>query len=135
MHVNRKREKGLVVVFSLGSSPNVDAENRAKRLQPNVNSPISVAGSGLVSVSVGFTKCQIKRISVSVQFSISKHKNENWNRPNEYNFLIFCFFVRGLNTEIRLWVIFFNFANVLRLIENWIIEEIENLKGYVSEWL
>ena len=28
---------GLVVVFSLGSSPTVDTENRAKRLQPNIN--------------------------------------------------------------------------------------------------
>ena len=29
----------LVVVFSLGSSPTVEMENRVKRLQPNVNSP------------------------------------------------------------------------------------------------
>ena len=28
---------GLVVVFSLGSSPTVDTANRAKRLQPNLN--------------------------------------------------------------------------------------------------
>ena len=30
----------LVVVFSLGSSPTVETENRVKRLQPNVNSPL-----------------------------------------------------------------------------------------------
>ena len=35
--------------------------------------------------------------------------------------------------EIRFWSIFFNFANVLRLIENWSIEKIEILKGSVSE--
>ena len=35
----------LVVVFSLGSSPTVDTENRAKRLQPNLNT--SGSGSGL----------------------------------------------------------------------------------------
>ena len=29
----------LVVVISLGSSPTVEMENRAKRLQPNVNRP------------------------------------------------------------------------------------------------
>ena len=29
----------LVVVFTLSSSPNVETENQAKRLQPNVNSP------------------------------------------------------------------------------------------------
>ena len=34
---------GLVVVFSLGSSPTVDTANRAKRLQPNINT----SGSGL----------------------------------------------------------------------------------------
>ena len=34
---------GLVVVFSLGSSPTVDTANRAKRLQPN----IKTSGSGL----------------------------------------------------------------------------------------
>ena len=34
---------GLVVVFSLGSSPTVDTANRAKRLQPNLNK----SGSGL----------------------------------------------------------------------------------------
>ena len=33
---------GLVVVLSLGSSPTVDAANRAKRLQPNLNT----SGSG-----------------------------------------------------------------------------------------
>ena len=33
---------GLVVVFSLDSSPTVDTENRAKRLQPNINT----SGSG-----------------------------------------------------------------------------------------
>ena len=46
LHVDRKRKEGLVVVFSLGSSPTVDTENQAKRLQPNMNSPISVSGSG-----------------------------------------------------------------------------------------
>ena len=35
---------GLVVVFSLGSSPTVDTANRAKRLQPNLNT--SGSGSG-----------------------------------------------------------------------------------------
>ena len=55
--VDRKQKGGLVVVFLLGSSPTVDTENRAKRLQPNINSPLLV--SGLVSVSMGFTKCQI----------------------------------------------------------------------------
>ena len=34
----------LVVVFSLGSSPTVDTENRVKKLQPNIN--ISASGSG-----------------------------------------------------------------------------------------
>ena len=38
-----KTEKGgclcLVVVFSLGSSPTIETENRAKRLKPNVNRP------------------------------------------------------------------------------------------------
>ena len=42
MLVDRKRKGGLVVVFSLGSSPTVDTENRAKRLQPNIN----MSGSG-----------------------------------------------------------------------------------------
>ena len=32
---------GLVVVFSLGSSPTVETENQAKRLQPNINGPRS----------------------------------------------------------------------------------------------
>ena len=30
---------GLIVVFSFGSSPTVESENRAKRLQPYVNNP------------------------------------------------------------------------------------------------
>jgi hypothetical protein len=30
----------LAVVFLLGSSPTVEMENRVKRLQPNVNSPL-----------------------------------------------------------------------------------------------
>ena len=46
LHVDRKRKEGLVVVFLLCSSPTVDVENRVKRLQPNVNSPNSVSGSG-----------------------------------------------------------------------------------------
>ena len=48
MLVDLKRKGGclrLVDVFSLGSSPTVEAENRAKRLQPKVNSvPLSING-------------------------------------------------------------------------------------------
>ena len=58
LHIDRKWREGLVAVFSLGSSPTVDTDNRATRLQPSVNSPISV--SGPVSVSMGFTKYKIK---------------------------------------------------------------------------
>jgi hypothetical protein len=36
---------GLVVVFLLGSSPTVETENRARRLQPNIN--MSGSGSGI----------------------------------------------------------------------------------------
>ena len=35
-------ERGAGCSFSLGTRPTVDMENRAKRPQPNVNSPISV---------------------------------------------------------------------------------------------
>ena len=37
-----------------------DTENRVKRLQPDVNSPLSVSSPGLVFRYNGFTKCQIK---------------------------------------------------------------------------
>ena len=48
----------LVVVFSLGSSPTVDPENRVKRLQPNIN----MSGSGFRFN--GITERQIKRQTV-----------------------------------------------------------------------
>ena len=60
----------LVVVISLGSSPTVEMENRAKRLQPNINSPLSVYGP--VSAPKGFTKCQIThdRNCISLRYLI-----------------------------------------------------------------
>ena len=50
-------ERGAGCSLFARSSPTVDAGNRVKRLQPNVNGPFSV--SGPVSVSMRFTKWQI----------------------------------------------------------------------------
>ena len=74
-HCTLTRKEGLVVVFSLGYSPTVAAENRAKRLQPFVNSPISICGLS----PMGFTKCQIKhdRNCISLRYLI-------WN-TNEHH--------------------------------------------------
>ena len=53
-------ERGAGCSLFARSSPTVDTENWAKKMQPNINNPISFIGSGPVSVSMGFTKWQIK---------------------------------------------------------------------------
>ena len=65
-----KVKGGLVVVFSLGSSPTVDTKNQAKSLQSNINSPLSVSGPRFNGIYKMPNKKKNDRNCISLRYSI-----------------------------------------------------------------